>query len=338
MNSFPSNARATLLVAVVAAAVSTICTRVGVIGIFFLLPFALAGFFRGGKALALAAFLAILGNCLFQFLAWLDLQRESLTDPAPFRWSAMYYAVMVLGFCWINAGNGLWTSPAGNEASPPQARFSIPPVYRLVIGAFAVSAALIPMLLGFMADAAFNHMLAQTLGAFTEMNETLNAEDVFASIMYLGIRGGILASVILFFALSRQAALLVVWITRRERPGGGLVTFHAGQPLIWVLSLALGAVLLGRTAGITTLEIGAWNILVFCATLYLAQGAGIALYYLARLPPLFRVLVNVGVLLVLFRPGINMSIPGSLILAGIMENWVPFRASGSQGSPPTPEA
>jgi hypothetical protein len=341
VNSFPSNAAVTLLTAAVTAAASVICVRVGVIGIFFLLPFALAGFFRGGKPLAPAAFLAVLGNALFLFFAWQDLQREGRGDTVFFRWSALYYAVMVLGFCWVNAGNGPRTSPAEDKGSPSGTRFFVPPVYRLVIGAFAVSAALIPLLLGFMGDAAFSRMLAEALGAFTAMNETVNAEEVFASLMYLGIRGGILASIILFFTLSRQAALLVVWLVRRERPGGGLISFHAGSVLVWILSLALGAVLLGRMAGIELLEVGAWNILVLCAILYLAQGGGIALYYLARLPPLFRVAVNAGVLLVLLRPGVNMVIPGALILAGIIENWVPFRALGSNrtnGSPPTPEA
>jgi hypothetical protein len=338
VNTFPSNAGATLLIAAAAAAVSALCVRVGIIGVFFLFPFALAGFFRGGKVLAPAAFLAVLGNGFSLFLTWQNLRRDGPADPVFFRWSALYYTVMVLGFCWVNAGGAPWVGRAGDEGSPPETRFFIPPVYRLVIGAFAVSAALIPLFLGFMGNAAFSRMFEEALGAFTAMNETLDAGEVFSSLVYLGIRGGILASIIFFFALSRQAALLVVRIARRERFGGSLVSFHTGRYLIWVLSFALGAVLLGRTAGIEALEIGAWNILVFCATLYLAQGGGIALYYLARLPPLFRVLVNVGVLLVLFRSGVNMVIPGILIVAGIMENWVPFRVSGSQGPPPTPKA
>jgi hypothetical protein len=343
VNGFPANAGKTLLAAFTAAAASVLCTRAGFMGVFFLIPFALAGFFAGKAALTLAVLPALVGNGLSLFAAWRAVPLDSPADPVFFRWSALYYTVMVAGFCWVNAG------PSGNGGDEtPSRMFRIPGLYRLVIGALAVSAVLISLLLRFMDDPGFNRALTDTLNAFTPASgradtsavAAVNAAEIFGSLMYIGIRGGILASIILFFAMSRQAALLAARLVRHERRGGNLAGFYAGRNLIWLLSLALGAVLLGRIAGIELLEIGAWNVLVLCAALYLAQGGGIAQYFLARLPPLFRALAGLAVILILLMPGAGiMMIPGFLILAGILENWVPFRSFGSgehNGPPPTP--
>jgi hypothetical protein len=88
---------------------------------------------------------------------------------------------------------------------------------------------------------------------------------------------------------------------------------------------------------IPPLEIGAWNILTLCAILYLAQGAGILLYFLGRLamPPFLRFLTHFLIILVLFSPKINVFALGALAFLGIAENWVPFRAL-SNGSSSTP--
>jgi hypothetical protein len=77
--------------------------------------------------------------------------------------------------------------------------------------------------------------------------------------------------------------------------------------------------------GIEAVEIAGWNILALCGILYLAQGGGIALYFLIKLPPLLRIAANVGAILMLFSPGINALFLGSLTLVGIAENWFPLR-------------
>jgi hypothetical protein len=128
-----------------------------------------------------------------------------------------------------------------------------------------------------------------------------------------------------------------MWFVRRVRPTGGLVNFHAGSFFIWVLSSALALVLLGRMAGFEPAEIAGWNLLALCGTLYLAQGTGIALYFLAKLPPLLRITMNIGVLILFFSPGINVALMGILTALGIAENWLPLRAAERAG-PPTPEA
>ncbi|MDR2048289.1 MAG: hypothetical protein LBP69_02435 [Treponema sp.] len=311
-------------VAVAAALLSVSLVRLGVFGVLFLLPLALAGFFGGEKPLWLAAFLAVTANGALLLAAWGDTGVDSII----LVWNILYYSVMVLAFCWINSDQG--------KRVP---FFPIPMVYRVALGSLAASVAIIPCFLAVMENREFVRFVGMRLDAvYKASGGELDAEAFILSLVYLGIRGGILVSVLFFFAISRQFAVFITWLARRGKPVAGLISFKNGQFLIWVLSASLGAVLVGKTTGVTAVEAGAWNILALCAILYLAQGGGIALYFLVRLPPFYRLLVNLALLILLFRPGINMVLLGILILTGIIENWVPFRAFGSQGSPPTPEA
>jgi hypothetical protein len=154
------------------------------------------------------------------------------------------------------------------------------------------------------------------------------AEELFFSMVYFGLRGGILFSCMVFWWINRQFALLLTLFFRRGQagPAGTLLTFRTPFFLVWVLTFSLGAILLGKAGAVELLEIGGWNLLVLSATLFLVQGGAVALYFLARLPPLVRILINVGIVILLFRPGVNKVILGLLVLLGIAENWVPFRA------------
>jgi hypothetical protein len=142
----------------------------------------------------------------------------------------------------------------------------------------------------------------------------------------------------LLFVFSRQSALALTILTRHKRPEGGLTGFHAPPALIWTLSGALLGGLLGRIAGIGPLEILAWNILVITVMLYLAQGGGILFFFLTklRLPPGMRFLFNALLCIIIFSPGINVILLGALVLLGIAENWLPFRALKINGSSSTP--
>jgi hypothetical protein len=311
-------------ISVAAALLSVSLVRMGALGVLFLLPLALAGFFGDEKPMWFAAFLAALGNGALLFAAW----RDTGVDPVILGWNALYYSVMVLVFCWINAGYGKRVL-----------FFPIPPIYRLALGSLAAAAAIIPGFLAVMENREFVRFVSLRLDAvYKASGGNADAGEFILSLLHLGIRGGSLVSTLFFFAISRQFAVFITWLVRREKPDTGLVNFKNGQFLVWILSVSLGAVLAGKTTGIVALEAGAWNILTLCAILYLAQGGGIALYFLVKLPPFYRIVVNMALLILLFRPGINVVLLGVLVLAGIIENWVPFRAFGSQGSPPTPGA
>ena len=87
-------------------------------------------------------------------------------------------------------------------------------------------------------------------------------------------------------------------------------------------------------------EIILWNILILCAILYLAQGLGILQFFLARptVSPSFKLLLSVLFIFLFFSPVINVVLLGGVVLLGIAENWVPFRAPKQNGPPSTPEA
>jgi hypothetical protein len=72
--------------------------------------------------------------------------------------------------------------------------------------------------------------------------------------------------------------------------------------------------------------------------LFLAQGGGIVLFALNRraLPPVMRFFLNLLILVLIFSPGVNAFVLGGLVLLGIAENWVPFRAPKPDGSSSTP--
>jgi hypothetical protein len=166
----------------------------------------------------------------------------------------------------------------------------------------------------------------------------MSADAILEILRSAALRGGLAASCVALFAASRQLSLIVAALIRRKRPGGSLALFHVRFGCIWALSLSLLAVVAGLNFGIAPLEIAGWNILVLCAILYLAQGAGIASFFMARLPPGIRFALNLGMVVLILSPGINAAFMGVLILLGIAENWAPFRAPKPTGPPPTPEA
>jgi uncharacterized protein YybS (DUF2232 family) len=123
-----------------------------------------------------------------------------------------------------------------------------------------------------------------------------------------------------------------------ETPGGavGLRGFHLPVSVIWILSFSILAVVLTEIAGLSVPGIAAWNMLVICGLMYMAQGAGIVLYFLARRGPLMRLAMNILIIVMIFSPGINAFALGILVLLGIAENWLPLRAPETDGSASTP--
>jgi hypothetical protein len=325
--------------ALVGAAVSLIFVRTGFLGWLFLLPLGLAAYCCNPRTAWLSALVALGGNSLIVLgLVWfMDY------DPRFQGWGAVYYALTVLVFTWIVVPP-LWT----------QRRIPVPAAYRLVLGAVIASAAMAPLFYWAQNDQEVRGLVLGQADAAASLyaaggssggdavqrffSEQLTPELILDSIIFIGLRGGMVVSCLLFLVLSRQLALMITRFVRHIQPGGNLIAFHTGSWLIWGLSFSLAAVLLGRLTGIGFMEIAGWNILVLCASLYLAQGGGIALYLFARapLPVGFRFLVNILVVVILFSPGINAAVLGALILLGIAENWVPFRVPKSDGPSSTP--
>jgi uncharacterized protein YybS (DUF2232 family) len=112
--------------------------------------------------------------------------------------------------------------------------------------------------------------------------------------------------------------------------------FFAPPVTIWGLSGALVVILLTRMFRVQVLEILAWNILVICAIIFFAQGAGIFLHFLARRGYVFRLISVVLVIIAILSPVLNMIAVSAILILGIAENWLLLRAP-KKGPASTPE-
>lgn len=295
---------------------SVICFRTGYFVFFFLFPLALTAFLRDAKTAWAAGILAAALNILI--LVWFFVYQG--TPLLLLQWNAVYYSVMVLTFTWVNVPLGkFWV------------KREVP--YRMTTAALVSALVFVPVLISMVRNDEFRTLVLsqmEALGAIAPSSDPSGptAEELLSNVVYMGVRGGILLSCLLFWWINRQFALFFSRFIRRERGGraGTILEFHTPFFLVWVVSCSLAAILLGRTVGIELLEIAGWNILALSATLFLVQGGAVALHFLAKLPPMFRILVNIGIVFLILQPGIGAAVVGILVLVGIAENWVPFRA------------
>jgi hypothetical protein len=169
------------------------------------------------------------------------------------------------------------------------------------------------------------------------LEQYLTPETLIGMLDFVGLRGGALVSCFLIFLVNRQLSLVFTRLIR-HKVKGNLILFHVDSPLIWALSASLLVALAGSFFAFTPLEIIGWNLLVACALLYLAQGAGIFFHFMTRrtLPLLLRMATYVFIAVLSLSPGINMLVLVAVLLLGIAENWVPFRAPNLSGPSSTP--
>ena len=303
-------------IAIVGAAASVACFRSGYLIVLFLLPLAFSAFLGNAKTAWAAGILATVLN--FLVLLWFFLYLgENLFL---LQWNALYYSVMVLVFTWINV-------PLGRYWEKKEVPF------RMTAGAAFCVVLFIPVFLFIMQNSRLLFVIGRQLETIGSVSSSPGqsyptTEELVSSMIYMILRGGIALSCLVFWWINRQIALLISRLLRRSQVyhSGTIINFRAPFFFVWVISLSLGAILLGRVSKIELLEIGGWNILILSATLFLVQGGSILMHFLVRFPPLPRIIINVGIIFLFFRPKINVAILGLLVLLGIMENWVPFRA------------
>jgi hypothetical protein len=157
-------------------------------------------------------------------------------------------------------------------------------------------------------------------------------EKITQTLLAVALRGGALVSAFFILFFSRQAALLLARLFRRQRgPAADLTGFYAPRRVIWFFSVSLLAVIAGRAFSLEFIEIAAWNLLVVCAVMFLAQGGGILIFTLTRrpMPPMFRLLF-MGLLVMAILSPVNVFVLGALVLLGIAENWLPLRRVSSE--------
>ena len=322
-----------ILPACVCAVLSVIFLRTGLLSFFFLVPLGYSAAAYGPSLSWLVCALAVFINAV----AALGLGLYYRGGQAAIVLNILYFTVLSLSFTWVMAGT---------RVKPVRTAWRF--IIAAAAGALCFLAALLvsrndPEIAGLIRSQAEAVSSLYLSAAGTDavrqslLQRVLNPETIIQAVTSVALRGGLLASAFFLFFVSRQAAIVTAGIFRRQprRPGAELAVFYAPPKTIWVLSMALAGILLGNVLKAAALEIAAWNVLVICAILFLAQGGGIVFYTLTHraLPPFSRFLSNVLLIIVIFSPGINVLALVALVFLGIAENWLPLRAANNSAKP-----
>ncbi|GHV52594.1 hypothetical protein AGMMS49579_10090 [Spirochaetia bacterium] len=323
------------------AAVSVALIRSGPLAFFFLIPLGVVAASYNRRT-AWATVLAAVG---INVLISLGLSVIVGFDFGAFVLGIFYFTLMITAFVWI--------------LSPPvfgPAFLRIRTVYRFVLASAA--GALMFLGIAYVSErnnSGFTAILrsqAEMLSSFyiasagtdavqqSFLERQMTPDKIMAVMNFIALRGGALVSSMVMFYINRRLACSFAVLIRHIPPKPGLRDFHAPVQLIWVLSFSILGVLLAQVLKSSILGIAAWNMLVLCAMVYLAQGGGIIQYFLARqnFSPFMRLMFNVLIILLILSPGINALALGAVILLGIAENWVPLRTPKLNGPPSTPAA
>ncbi|MDR1617586.1 MAG: YybS family protein [Treponema sp.] len=353
----------------IGAAASVALIRSGFLAFFFLCPLGIVAAAYGGPSAWGAGVLAAAADLV---LSSILLRRAGggLGDALP---GSAYFAVTIVSFLWIMAppcsGPGIFRVRTAGRFAGASIIVSLAlfltvlaPANRGGFSAFLRSQA-----------EAVSALFVSAAGADAArralLEESASPGRIMEFIQSMSLRGGAVVSCMLLFFVNHQLARMgagVLWRRRlaaaargqegphskddpagvpagdpRRRPdtfrgAAGLRNFHLSGSVIWILSFSILAVVLTEITGLSIPGIAAWNVLVICGLMYLAQGAGIVLYFLARRGPVARLAMNILIAVMIFSPGINAFALGLLVLLGIAENWLPLRAPKTDGSAPTP--
>jgi len=326
-----------LLPALAGAAVSVVLARSGILAPFFLVPLGMVAFRSAPSIAWLAVILSSLAQISIALVSALSLGGfwgGFLSD-------AGYFSVAAAVLVWV-------VVPTASLPGIFRQRSS----YRYLSGALLASLALWPIVYFAARDATLTTALREQAEAMLDLYRNAAGADVVRKSMleqqvtvdlivkttfFMALRGVAVLIHAGFLVFSVQLARL---FSRTPRNKDAFVRFFVHPQLIWVLSLALLAILAGTRFTLQWLEIPAWNVLFLTLMLYLAQGFGIVVHTTRRagFPAAGRLLVNVFFLLLVISPGINAVVLGALALLGIAENWLPLRAPKSNGPSSTPGA
>jgi hypothetical protein len=332
-----------LLPALLGAVACVAFARLGFLAPFFLIPLGVLGHRFAARMLWTSAAMAAALNILVSSIAARAAGNVSVQAVLA---DGFYFSVLIVGFSWI-------LSPPSTAASFLPSFFRIRASYRIILASLGASLALWPMVAVAQGDATFLSYLRLQAEAITTLYAEASGPDVVQkSIMEQYITPDLIIQTMGFLALRGAAAAshaVFLYLSFRFSQGvsrspirriSSFVVFRTESYTIWVFSLSLLCVLLGTVLKVQALEIGAWNILVLCSFLYLAQGFGILTFFLARpgFPLFFRFLIQALLILAVFSPGINAVAAGGFILLGIAENWLPLRAAVSNAPTSTPRS
>jgi len=331
----PRIGKTTLVPALVCAVVSVVLMRIGFLSFFFLAPLGVCMAVYGPAAAWLGFVCAALGNAVWS----IGFSLYSGMGMADAGIDILYFTVLSAGFTWIMAGN---PPPTRSPAGPP-----IRTLFRFIAASIAGTLVFLAMLFSMSRDEGFSALIHSQIETISSLyisssgadaaqqaflERLLTPDRIIEAFTMIIIRGGALFSAFFVFFFNRQAAFAFARLFRRQgrRQGGNaahdLTGFYAPRKTIWVLSLCLPVILLCRAISLEIAEVAAWNLLMICVIMFLAQGGGIVLFFTGRLRSFItRLLFSLLFIGVVFSPGLNALALVALILLGIAENWLSLR-------------
>ena len=330
-----------LFPAFVGAVVCIFLLRTSFLAFFFLVPLGFVFYRYNYRSAWTAFFFAALGNSILAAGARAS-RGVSLTDTI---WDIVYFGLMTFIF-------------TGIVAPPPALSVKFNGTVRFFGGSCLGALMLAYLFLQVSSSPVFLEYINYLIGAVFQVNRStgadvvqnamlgsLTAEFVLKTMQTVMLCGGSLVSCVLLFAVCRQTSLFLARLSFWKGAGASsetssLVLFRVNPKVIWVFSASLFSVVFTRITRLEIPEIILWNILILCVILYFTQGLGILQFFLSRfaLSPFLRFFLCVVVVIVLFSPFLNVLLLGGLFLLGVVENWVPLRASRESGPPSTPGA
>jgi len=319
--------KSTIAAVVICAALSVFFINTGFLSLFYLAPLGYAVLTCG--SILLPFFVTAIANALILIITHLIISGNS----AGLWWiEVFYFTTLFLCFAWVIGGSKI-----------PRMRTA----YRFILASAAGSVAFLIFVLGSSSNSAFNAMLLDLAEVFSSVVVSSNEADaVRQSTLQLAftpenilemsknilLRGGAIFSIFLMFFVNRHIALLAARLINKQKNERALAEFFAPYQAIWALSGSIALIVLTRLLRIEALEIIAWNVLVVCAILFLAQGAGIVAFFLSRRTGNFRFFLNIAIIIVAVSP-LNTVALAALLLLGIAENWLPLRTPKQAPTP-----
>jgi hypothetical protein len=318
-----------LVPALICAALCAALIRTSFLSFFFLVPLGFCAVAFNPAAAWFSFVLAAVGSAVLS--AGLSIRYGLGLASAGLE--ALFFTVLALGFTWIMAGNHPYSLPF-----LPRARTA----FRFIAASIAGSLVLLGMIYSisknenflaqvrFRIEAISSSLIASSAADPVQqeaMERILVPDKIIETVFSLSFRGAALVLMFFLFFISRKIAFIMARLIMRRQENGDLIRFHAPHGTIWVFSLCLPVIVACSVFSLNYIGIAAWNILIICAILFLAQGGGVVQHYLARRPmPVFmRLLINLLFVFLVFSPGINLAVVAALVLLGIAENWLPLR-------------
>ncbi|MCL2764146.1 MAG: YybS family protein [Treponema sp.] len=302
--------KSALITILVCVAISAFFLRAGFLSFFYLAPL--------GYAIMVSAnafntfFIAAITNIIFILASRMFSQHNTGS-----LWIDIFYlTTMFFIFSWLIGSRNIRNT------------------YRLIAGAVIGAAAFLLVINSpgsqfFTVFARLSQEITEVIIASAGMDaarySALTPENMVALFKGFLLRGGALSSMLFLLFINRHIAISIFGIIKKQKYDKGLTAFYAPKNTIWLLSCALAFLILTNILRIEILEIIAWNVVVVCGIIFLAQGTAILMYFLANKTSGFKLAVNVLIIAVLFSPLSTVAV-ASILFLGIAENFWRFRA------------